>query len=69
VTNVARWHGGKFPDTYVAKVLRNGVTLPAHGPAELPVWGSEFAAKDGIDKAEVEERIRKLVLYVKAAQK
>lgn len=69
LTNLARRHDGKFPETYVAKVLRNGVTLPTHGPAEMPVWGSEFAAKDGIGKAEVEERIRKLVLYIKSAQK
>jgi len=66
---LARRHGGKFPEAYVGKVLRNGVKLPAHGPAEMPVWGSDFAAKERIDDAEVAERIRRLVLYIKSAQR
>jgi mono/diheme cytochrome c family protein len=69
LTKLARRHGGNFPETYVGKVLRNGVTLPAHGPAEMPEWGSEFVAKERIDKAEVEKRIRRLILYIKSAQK
>jgi mono/diheme cytochrome c family protein len=50
LTRLARRHGGKFPEAYVAKVLKNGVTLPAHGPAEMPVWGSDFEAKERIDE-------------------
>jgi len=68
LTRLARRHGGKFPEAYVSKVLRNGVTLPAHGPAEMPVWGSDFAAKERIDEVQVAERIRRLVSYLKAAQ-
>jgi mono/diheme cytochrome c family protein len=68
LSRLARRHGGKFPEAYVSKVLRNGVTLPAHGPAEMPVWGSDFAAKERIDEAQVAERIRRLVSYLKAAQ-
>lgn len=68
LSRLARRHGGKFPEAYVSKVLRNGVTLPAHGPAEMPVWGSDFAAKERIDEAQVAERIRKLISYLKAAQ-
>jgi mono/diheme cytochrome c family protein len=68
LTKLARRHGGKFPEAYVGKVLRNGVTLPAHGPAEMPVWGSDFAAKERIDEAEVADRIRRLVLYLRSAQ-
>jgi mono/diheme cytochrome c family protein len=69
LSRLARRHGGKFPEAYVSKVLRNGVKLPAHGPAEMPVWGSDFAAKERIDNAEVAERIRGLVLYIKSAQR
>jgi len=68
LSRLARRHGGKFPEAYVSKVLRNGVTLPAHGPAEMPVWGSDFAAKERIDEAQVAERIRRLISYLKAAQ-
>src|SRR5580765_6466129 len=52
LTKLAQRHGGKFPEAYVSKVLRNGVTLPAHGPAEMPVWGTEFAAKEHIHDEE-----------------
>jgi mono/diheme cytochrome c family protein len=69
LTRLALRHGGKFPEAYVNKVLRNGVTLPAHGPAEMPVWGSDFAAKERINGGEVAERIRRLVIYIKSAQR
>lgn len=34
----------------------------------MPVWGSDFAAKERIDEVQVAERIRRLVSYLKAAQ-
>src|SRR5277367_6830526 len=46
LTNLARRHGGKFPNTYVAEVLRNGVVLDAHGTAEMPIWGPLFMSLD-----------------------
>jgi hypothetical protein len=39
LTKLAKRHDGKFPDAYVENVLRNGVKAPAHGDAEMPVWG------------------------------
>jgi len=36
LTTLARRHGGKFPGAYVEDVLRNGVIMPAHGPAQMP---------------------------------
>jgi mono/diheme cytochrome c family protein len=65
---LARRHGGKFPEAYVNKVLRNGVTLPAHGPAEMPVWGLDFAGKEVENEREVGIRIRHLVAYIKSVQ-
>jgi len=69
LTTLTQRHGGKFPSLYVSKVLRNGVTLPAHGPAEMPVWGSEFAAKDQLDRAQVSARVRALVKYIRSMQR
>ena len=43
LTTLSRRQGGSFPDAYVAKVVRNGAAPPAHGQAEIPVWGTEFA--------------------------
>ena len=68
LTTLARRHGGKFPDAYVVNVLRNGVTMPAHGPAEMPVWGTEFAATDQLDKLQVMLRIKNLTQYIKSRQ-
>lgn len=65
---LARRHGGKFPDAYVANVLRNGVVLPEHGPAEMPVWGTEFRAVGGLDAAQVNDRILNLANYIKSLQ-
>ena len=44
LTTLAQRHGGKFSDAYVSKVLRNGVVMPAHGPAEMRIWGTDFEA-------------------------
>jgi mono/diheme cytochrome c family protein len=65
LTTLSRRHGGKFPEAYVSKMLHNGVKLPAHGTAEMPVWGAEFEAK-GDDKTQVESRIRNLTNYIKS---
>jgi mono/diheme cytochrome c family protein len=68
LTTLARRHGGKFPDAYVSNVLRNGVKLPAHGPAEMPVWGADLGATDQSDKAQVKLRIKSLTNYIKSLQ-
>lgn len=68
LTTLARRHGGKFPAAYVSNVLRNGVKLPAHGPAEMPVWGTDFEATDQLDKAQVSLRVKSLTSYIKSQQ-
>ena len=68
LTTLSIRHGGKFPEAYVSSVLRNGVALPAHGPAEMPVWGAEFEATNRLDKTQVESRIRNLTSYIKSRQ-
>jgi hypothetical protein len=44
----------------IADVLRNGVTMPAHGPAETPTWGADFREMDGLDVTQVKLRIANL---------
>jgi mono/diheme cytochrome c family protein len=68
LTTLARRHRGSFPDGYVSEVLRNGMVLPAHGPAEMPVWGEEFKASDRLNAAQVTARIRDLTEYIKSLQ-
>jgi mono/diheme cytochrome c family protein len=67
LTTLARRHGGKFPDSYVSDVLRNGVVLPAHGPADMPIWGADFTLEQ-LGEAQVALRITSLTNYIKSLQ-
>jgi mono/diheme cytochrome c family protein len=68
LSTLSRRHSGKFPEAYVSRVLRNGVKMPAHGPAEMPVWGTEFEMGNRADKSEVESRIKNLTSYLRSRQ-
>ena len=68
LTKLARRNGGKFPDAYVAKVLRNGVKIPGHGPAEMPIWGTTFRESEQLNESQITSRIAALVNYIKSFQ-
>jgi mono/diheme cytochrome c family protein len=68
LTTLARRHGGEFPGAYVSNVLRVGVIMPAHGPAEMPVWGIDFRVGERLDEAQVTLRITELINYLKSLQ-
>ncbi|MGA8145373.1 MAG: cytochrome c [Candidatus Acidiferrales bacterium] len=67
LTTLSQRHDGKFPDGYVANVLRNGAKAPAHGDAEMPVWGPLFSTMDQSD-AIVSLRISNLTKYIRSLQ-
>lgn len=67
LTALARRHGGSFPDGYVSDVLRNGVVMPAHGPAQMPIWGDDFTI-DRLNETQVTLRITNLTNYIKSRQ-
>jgi mono/diheme cytochrome c family protein len=68
LTTLARRHGGNFPDDYVTGVLRNGITIPDHGPPEMPTWDADFKAGYGLNEAQVASRIANLTGYIKSRQ-
>jgi mono/diheme cytochrome c family protein len=68
LTTLARRHGGKFPEDYVLSVLRNGVEVPAHGTAEMPVWGPIFDLMNRNKETQSKLRITNLVNYLKSIQ-
>ena len=68
LTTLAKRHDGKYPDNYVTSVLRNGAKAPAHGTAEMPVWGPLFESISGGDQAQVNLRISNLTNYIKTLQ-
>lgn len=67
LTTLSRRRGGKFPEAFVADVLRNGVTMPEHGPADMPIWGADFALAQTA-RPQVELRIANLTGYLKSKQ-
>lgn len=68
LTTLRKRHDGTFPDAYVESVLRNGVSLPDHGPAEMPVWGTILKATMKSDEAKITQRIKNLTDYLKSIQ-
>jgi mono/diheme cytochrome c family protein len=68
LTTLAQRHDGTFPDAYVTDVLRNGAAISAHGPAEMPIWGSTFRESEKLSSAQIDERIAKLTAYLKSMQ-
>ena len=76
LTTLAQRHDGKFPDDYVANVLKHGVEKPAHGSGEMPVWGPMFETMNrwktlcpSMEEVPVSVRIANLTNYLKSIQK
>jgi mono/diheme cytochrome c family protein len=76
LTTLAQRHDGKFPDEYVASILKNGVKNPAHGSGEMPVWGRTFETMNRwkalcpcMQETPVTLRIADLTNYLKSIQK
>jgi mono/diheme cytochrome c family protein len=42
LTSLAKQNKGKFPTEYVNTVIVHGADTPAHGSADMPVWGPVF---------------------------
>jgi len=67
LTTLSRRHEG-FPDAYVSNVLRNGIKIASHGPAEMPIWGTTFREAEGLNESQVAQRIANLISYLKSKQ-
>jgi len=68
LTQLARMNHGKYPDSHVVSVLEFGSAQPAHGSADMPVWGHLF---DRIDPAQSNARalrISNLTRYLETMQ-
>lgn len=66
LTTLSKRNNGKFPADQVATVLKNGVDVPAHGTAEMPIWGSTFA--DIKTHRVVTMRVTELIHYLESVQ-
>jgi mono/diheme cytochrome c family protein len=68
LTTLAKRHDGKFPDEYVAEIVRFGKPVQAHGSADMPVWGPIFGLRDNSNEVAVRRRIKNLCEYLATLQ-
>jgi mono/diheme cytochrome c family protein len=69
LTRLSRRLKGESLDAYISSVLQNGAVIPAHGPAEMPVWGTAFRLGEHLDQRQVKDRIANLTAYIMSRQK
>lgn len=68
LTEIAQRSGGIFPKARVeAFVTNRGEPSPAHGTADMPVWGPTFRSLDPSD-SRVKVRIANLVAHIESIQ-
>lgn len=66
LTMLSKRNKGTFPVDYVTATLLNGAKAPAHGSAEMPVWGPIF---EGVNvQGHTTLRISNLVHYLQSLQ-
>jgi mono/diheme cytochrome c family protein len=68
LTVLSRNNHGKFPDTHITSVLENGSDLPAHGTAEMPVWGPILGGMNQTNPQEKLLRISNLTRFLETVQ-
>ena len=68
LTLLSKNNNGQFPDKHVAAVLKFGAQTPAHGSAEMPVWGPVLGKMDRPNPEDEQLRISNLIRYIKTLQ-
>ncbi len=68
LTAIARNNGGKFPSSHITTVLEYGTELPAHGNAQMPVWGPVLGRMDMQHPDQRLLRISNLSQYLRSIQ-
>jgi len=61
-------HDGKFPESYVARVVRSGDPIIGHGCSEMPIWGPVFSMEENGDEIGLRRRIQNLCDYLASIQ-
>lgn len=67
LTQMARRHDGRFPESDVLKILKGEASITAHGSGEMPVWGSVFH-KMSASPDLAQSRIHALLQYLDGMQ-
>lgn len=68
LTVLSRNNHGKFPDTHIVSVMQFGSNVPAHGAADMPVWGPILGHMSANSIQEKQLRISNLSRYLESIQ-
>ena len=68
LTMLSKKNGGKYPALKVTASIRREANTPAHGSAEMPVWGHLFRTMSGGHEGEVQQRVANLSNYIETLQ-
>ena len=68
LTQLSREYHGKYPAAHVSSVLQFGAATPAHGTADMPVWGPIFAKMNVGNPQAKMLRISNLSRYLESIQ-
>lgn len=68
LTVLTKKNHGKYPDTHVAAILQFGADVPAHGSAQMPVWGPILGNMNPTNAQEKLLRISNLSKYLETIQ-
>jgi mono/diheme cytochrome c family protein len=68
LTGLNKKYHGRFPDTHIVTVLEFGSDIPAHGSAEMPVWGPILGKMNVANSQDKQLRISNLSRYIESIQ-
>ncbi|MGB8260371.1 MAG: cytochrome c [Terracidiphilus sp.] len=68
LTVLSRNNHGRFLDTHVVAVLQNGIDIPSHGTAEMPVWGPILGKLNRQNTQDRMLRVSNLVRFLDSLQ-
>ena len=68
LTLLSRNNQGKYPDSHIVTVLQYGVEIPAHGSADMPVWGPILGKMNQTNLQDRMLRISNLSRYLEGIQ-
>jgi mono/diheme cytochrome c family protein len=67
LTQLTRQNSGTFPEERFLKMMNGEVTTPAHGTAQMPIWGDDFR-NTTTNTNVVQDRLHGLLNYVEELQ-
>jgi hypothetical protein len=68
LTGLAKANHGKYPENHVVSVVKFGTNVPAHGSAEMPVWGPILGTISKVNPQEKQLRTANLSRYLETLQ-